>query len=465
MVFILPLKITSNTNERVMLDSFLTFINQFNPSFRQKATILTVSGGIDSMVMMDLFYKAELPVVVAHCNFGLRGQDSVLDEEFVREQSARYNFDFYVKHFETKKYSKSQGVSTQMAARDLRYAWFETLRVSLGLSWIATGHHLNDSLETSLINFSRGSHLAGLAGVPVRNGNIVRPLLFADRHQVFRYLEDNNLEWREDSSNSSLDYSRNRIRHQVVPVLKALNPSLEQSFQLTQTRLVSAERLLNSFLDTWKSNHVKQQGDALSIAFNDLEKVVEPIYLLWYLLKDYGFQYKQIHDIYQSRLGISGKIFITSEYTLLVDREYFVVKKKLSERFVSSIEIEEGTRESSFSGGELIFTKLSGEDNALVPNPLHAYLDYSQLVFPLRIRKPVKGDRIKPIGMQGKSKKISDILIDLKLSLFEKESVFILENGNHEIIWVIGIRLGDPFKLTERTQQILKVEFLAISRS
>ncbi len=443
-----------------MLDSFLTFINQFNPSLKEKPTILTVSGGIDSMVMLHLFHKANLPAVVAHCNFGLRGEDSVTDQEFVKMAAERYGYPFYFNYFETKAYASTNGLSTQMAARDLRYKWFEALRDELNLHWIATAHHINDSLETSLINFSRGTSIAGLMGVPVINKHIIRPLLFASRNELLDYLQKNDIAWREDSSNASLAYDRNVIRHKVIPILKTLNESLENSFVATSERLRAGEQILNEYLNQWKQTVLKIGKEGYYVPIDEIDLVSEPIYRLWYILKDFGFTYKQIPNIYAGRNGLSGKKFFSSNHILIVDRACFIIQAKDTATDYSPIFIDSTNAEIILDRGNLTLTSMQNSSVELIHHENSNYLDAAFVKFPLEIRKLEPGDKIKPFGMKGRSKKISDILIDLKINIFEKEKIRVLVNSDNEIIWVMGIRTSETFRITNKTTNILRVELI-----
>lgn len=453
-------KITSNTLEHDMLDSFLTFINQFDPSLRDGPTILTVSGGIDSMVMLHLFHKAGLPAVVAHCNFGLRGEASMGDEQFVKEVAETYRYPFYVNHFNTKEYASKNGVSTQMAARELRYSWFELLRKELNLNWVATAHHINDSLETSLINFSRGTSIAGLAGIAVVNIHIIRPLLFANRSQLLQYLQENGIAWREDSSNASLDYDRNVIRHKVIPILKGLNESLENSFVATSEKLRAGENILNEYLDQWRSSVLEKRSGVYYISIAQIELVSEPNYRLWFILKDFGFTYKQIPGIYAARKGLSGKVFFSTKHVLLVDRDNFIIQPENEISIFEPVFIAGPNEEIMLDIGKLNVSLVQNKDFEPIFHKNKCYLDASVIQFPLLIRKLELGDKIKPFGMKGRSKKVSDILIDLKLNVFEKKKIRVLVNGDNEIIWILGIRLSDTFRVTDTTTYLLKVELL-----
>ncbi|MCF0054753.1 tRNA lysidine(34) synthetase TilS [Dyadobacter sp. CY356] len=441
-----------------MLESFLTFINQQKLDISEKSTLLTVSGGADSVVLADLFYQAGFLATIAHCNFGLRGQESDGDELFVKQLAEKYGFPFFVVHFETKKFADEEGISTQMAARDLRYQWFEELRISQNLDFIATAHHANDSFETVLLNLTRGTGLAGLHGISVVNQHLIRPLLFASKEEILKYIIDNQLVFREDSSNSNTDYKRNLVRHEVVPVLKKMNPSLEKTFEITSQRLRSAETLLNSLLKNWQNEATKKVEKDLHISINTILNSSEPVYRLWFILQDFGFSYLQAREICSAASGLSGKVFHSVSHQILKDRDSFIVSKR--ENSLRDEDLIINHPEGIFKSGELIFeiNKFSKTDEFKISKKRNSiHLDAEKIIFPIIIRNWKRGDTFCPYGMNGKNKKISDLLIDLKLNVNQKQSVKILSHGNGEIMWVIGLRTDDRYKVTELTKEIIEI--------
>ncbi len=443
-----------------MLDSFLTFINQQKWDLAKHKTLLAVSGGVDSVVMLHLFYKAGFEAYVAHCNFGLRDVESDEDEAFVRDLAQAYNFPIYVKLFATKEYAKSSSVSTQMAARDLRYEWFERLVSENGFQWIATAHHANDSIETTLLNLTRGTGPAGVYGIPIMNGTVIRPMLFASREEIEVYLKENNLSWREDRSNASVDYKRNLIRHKVIPLLKEMNPGLENTFKTTSERLRASDSLLEDFMATWKEGVVTQQGDEIRVNLDKLQSVTEPVYRLWFILRNYGFSYLQAQQIGSNIDGLSGKIFFSQSHQLLKDRHFFIVKRIEPDGERSALEIDNEYGSYFFGRCSLNLQVLSKTDDFQYEKTSNlVYLDRRLLVFPLVLREWQVGDTFCPFGMAGRHKKISDLLIDLKLSVFQKQKQKVLTNGNGVIIWVVGIRPDERFRVTDKTETILKITF------
>lgn len=439
-----------------MLDSFLTFINQHTPDLKQQPTLLAVSGGIDSVVMTHLFHNLGLPAGIAHCNFGLRGEESDGDEAFVRELAVRYNFPFFVTHPDVKSFAKSASVSTQMAARELRYDWFEKIRQESGYRWIATAHHANDSLETLLLNLARGTGLAGLTGIAPVNGNLIRPLLFSNRAEVGQYAMENGIRWREDRTNETDDYYRNKIRHHVIPVLSELNPSLETTFNASSERLRAANALLEEYLQRWKSQVVRQEAGAVRIQIAEILSEPEPVYRLWFILQDFGFQYNQIRSIIATFDGIPGKRFFSATHVLLVDRDQLVLKASPGTSDYEALLIEQPDVTLDWQGAKLTLRILPAGSSLQFDSATIA-VDQDLLTFPLTLRKWRQGDTFQPFGMGGKRKKVSDLLIDNKIDRFEKEKTAVLLNGDGEIIWVVGVRADERFKIASTTGNTLLI--------
>ena len=439
-----------------MLDSFLTFINQHTPDLKRQPTLLAVSGGIDSVVMAHLFHNLGVTAGIAHCNFGLRGEESDGDEAFVRELAVRYNFPFFVTRPDVKSFAGSASVSTQMAARELRYEWFEKIRQESGYQWVATAHHANDSLETLLLNLARGTGLAGLTGIAPVNGNLIRPLLFSNRAEVSRYATENDIHWREDRTNATDDYYRNKIRHHVIPVLSELNPSLEATFNASSERLRAANALLEAHLQNWKTQAVRNEAGTIRIRIADVLGETEPAYRLWAVLQDFGFQYSQIRGIIATLGGISGKQFFSPTHDLLVDRDYLVLKASSETSDDAELIIERPDVTMDWRGAKLTLRILPVKSRFNFDRTTIA-VDPGLLTFPLTLRKWRQGDIFQPFGMGGKRKKVSDLLIDNKIDRFEKDRTAVLLNGNGEIIWVVGIRADERFKISATTGNTLMI--------
>ncbi|HEV7349955.1 tRNA lysidine(34) synthetase TilS [Telluribacter sp.] len=445
-----------------MLDDFLTFINAHKIPLSSKRTLLTVSGGIDSVVMADLFYKAGFGAGVAHCNFGLRGEESEGDAVFVKRLAASYGFSFYTQRFDTNTLVQQKGISTQMAARELRYRWFEEIRRAEGYDYIATAHHGNDALETVLLNLVRGTGLAGLKGIAFQTGFLIRPFLFATRETIDHYARENNLIWREDSSNQSTYYRRNLIRHRVVPILKEINPSLETTFQLTAERLRAAEVLLTAHLNEWQTTAVRTEGTTLRVSIAALRQTNEPVFRLAEVLQPYGFSYPQVRQIFDSLGGQVGKLFHSATHTLVKDRtELLLTPTALPP---SEVSIAETESEVPFREGTLrIHRQVRSPDYQHPASPQTASFDSSLLQYPLCLRQWRQGDWFCPLGMGGKKKKISDLLIDLKIPRSLKETVSVLTDNQGRILWVVGLRTDHRFQITGHTTKITQISIVPTS--
>jgi len=441
-----------------MLDSFLTFINQQKWDLENRRTLLAVSGGVDSVALLHLFHKAGFEVGIAHCNFGLRDVESDEDERFVNELAKTYSCPIFIKRFKTKTFAKAHSVSTQMAARDLRYQWFRELAEDQKYEWIATAHHANDSIETTILNLTRGTGLAGVHGINSTAGKVIRPLLFASRREIEGYVKQNDLSWKEDRTNASTDYKRNLVRHKVIPLLEKMNPGFVRTSHVTSERLRAADMLLTSFLNSWQKGAIIGAGGQTRIGLDELLASVEPTYRLWFILQNYGFGYQQVQQIFESISKSSGKLFHSASHTVLKDRGFLIVRENGPSEFREQLRIWDED-EAYFLGDQQLvvsrFDKLP--DFEVIKESQIAFLDRDLLSFPLTVRRWNEGDLFLPFGMGGRKKKVSDLLIDSKVSLFEKERVKVLLNGDDKIIWVMGFRTDERFKISANTRKILKV--------
>ena len=438
-----------------MLVSLFNHIETQNLCTQADTTLLTVSGGIDSVVMCELFRKAGLKFAIAHCNFQLREAESDQDEEFVESLAGHYNVAFHSIAFDTAKYAKKNNLSIQLAARELRYKWFEEIRQEYNYRFIATAHHVNDSIETFLINFSRGTGIAGLHGILPKQGNIVRPLLFATKQEIESFAKKNNLKYREDSSNTSDKYTRNKIRHHIIPVLKELNSDFENAASLTIQRLLQTETIYEGAIARHRTAIVKTTGDTTTIAIPSLKKLVPLASYLYEFLKPFNFNPATIDEIRDVLDGETGKQFFSSTHRLVKDRANLIIRelKAKEKEEPATYKIKKNQKECITETFSLQFEKLKKQE--LSPSPLIASIDFDKLEFPLEIKKWQKGDVFYPLGMKGK-KKLSDFLIDKKLSLFQKENTWLVVSGK-KVVWVIGLRLDDRFKVTNTTSIVYKI--------
>ena len=433
-----------------MLEQFLNHIEQNDLCDKSDAILLAVSGGVDSMAMLYLFREAGFHIGVAHCNFQLRGKESEADEEFVREVCKELDVPFFFRRFETEAYAWENTLSIQMAARELRYAWFEELLIKNTYRFLATGHHFDDSMETILLNLTRGSATDGLAGIPIKNGSVIRPLLFASRKQIEKYAAMKGLVWREDLSNMTDDYQRNFIRHQVVPKLKELNPSLELTWQSGIEKIHGDLALLHHAFADWKKQFITESVERITIQKNAFVSFPGGGSLLWRFIKSFGFNFEQSKEIISSLHGQPGKRFFSSSHLLVVDRDLLIITS--IQHNWHEVLIEKGQLQSILGPWHLQMEKIRELPELINEN--EAYLEESMVTFPITWRKWKPGDSFVPLGMEHK-KKLSDFFIDRKVSMADKELVTLLESDGI-IVWVAGHRIDDRFKVTSKTTSIVK---------
>jgi tRNA(Ile)-lysidine synthase len=414
--------------------------------------LLAISGGVDSMVMLDLFIQAGFTIGVAHCNFGLRGEEAKKDELLVQSTCQQNNIPFYVRRFETAQHAKEQGISIQMAARELRYDFFQTIVSQHHYDFVATAHQLNDVLETVLLNLARGTGMDGLTGVPVKNGNIIRPILFASRKMIAEHAAQQSISWRDDVSNNADDYHRNFIRNRVVTLLHEINPNLENTFSQTLARIKGSVAFAKKYIDEFRNHAVVLQDDEIRIQKPSLLQEPSPEVLLWELIKDFKFNFSQCIEIIERTS--SGKRFLTSDFELIVDRELLIIHP-LHKRMVVDLLIDQHQTQVERDDEQLFLSRVSPSVQQ-VKDEGEALLDVRRLTFPLTWRRWRNGDSFKPLGMTGE-KKVSDFLIDKKVPVHEKEKVTVIES-NGEIVWLVGYRINDDYKITEATTDVLRIK-------
>ena len=431
-----------------MLIKFQNHITTKFPQLKDKKLLLAVSGGIDSMVLLDLFYKLRFDICVVHCNFQLRGNESDADEMLVRKTCQDNYIPYFIESFDTENYSKENKLSIQLAARKLRYDWFQEI-ISLGFDYVLTAHHLDDNVETFLINFTRGTGLEGLTGIPAQNGNIIRPLLPFSREEIENYANENKIQWREDSSNAADKYFRNKLRHNIVPILKELNTGFLDSFQNTLHHLQQSESLVNDASKLVYEKVVVEKENRLDIHLTQLLQFKNYKTYLYQWLKNYGFSaWNDIYDLVQSQ---SGKQVFSETHFLLKDREKLILsERKLSNN--SEVFIIESLDSKVNIPLKIEFSKAV---NIFETHSNCIFVDENKLKFPLIIRKWQEGDYFYPSGMNGK-KKLSKYFKDEKYSLLDKENQWLLCSED-QIVWVIGKRADNRFKSKETTQNSIKI--------
>ncbi len=439
-----------------MLQKIKAYLEENNLAPAGSKIIVAVSGGLDSVVLADIMPKLGFEIAIAHCHFGLRGEEANADELFVKKLAKQYNVPFYSEHFSTKVFAEEHGLSIQMAARQLRYAWFEKLRQDLNFDFIATAHHQNDTLETILLNLTRGTGLAGLHGVPPKNGRIIRPLLCLAKDDLYDHLVTEKLIWREDASNETTKYQRNLLRHEVVPVLKKLNPNLEETIFQTSERIRGAEAIFERYVSEVKNRAVKETNEAIFINVPELETSLALATVLHELLKPYHFAFEKSKQIAANLHNTSGTQFDSPTHNLVIDRDQLVITPKDLRNF-ASYEISETATELKADNFRLKIKRVPAEGYKIPKGKNVAALDAGLLQFPLKLRPWQEGDWFVPLGMNGK-KKISDLLIDQKVPLNLKSKILVL-NSAQSIAWVVGLRPDNRFKVSEKTEEVLEVWF------
>ncbi|MFD2786786.1 tRNA lysidine(34) synthetase TilS [Hymenobacter rubripertinctus] len=439
-----------------MLDQIQQFIQE-NALFSPTDTVLVaVSGGLDSVVLADVLHRLGQPFAVAHCHFGLRAEEADADEEFVRKLAQQYQVPYFGEFFQTRKFAEQEGISTQMAARVLRYEWFERIRAGQSYACIATAHHQRDTAETMLLNLTHGTGLAGLHGIRPKTGHLVRPLLGVSKPDLFDYVVENRLIWREDASNDSPVYQRNRLRLEVLPVLRDMNPNLDQTMSITAERVGGAEEIVRRYVADTAAQAQRTEPEATYLDIRLLQKTAATTLVLHELLRPFGFSYIVTKDIVQSFGAEPGRRFESATHLLVKDREQLVITPRRLTHF-GTHQLQAGQEALKIDGLHLRTELLEIPEGYEVPKgKAVAALDADALKFPLTVRPWQEGDWFMPIGMKGK-KKLSDFLIDQKVPLNLKDNVQVLVSADGKIVWVIGLRPDDRFKVTEETERVLVV--------
>ncbi|AQG79983.1 tRNA lysidine(34) synthetase TilS [Spirosoma montaniterrae] len=439
----------------MLTDRFLGYINEQKLFAPTDCVLLAVSGGVDSVVMTDLFGAIHQPFAIAHVNFGLRGDESDADAVFVQNIADRYGVPFHLTRFDTATVAAERGISIQMAARELRYNWFTALLREHGYAWVATAHHQNDVFETLLLNLTRGTGLAGLHGILPRSGPVVRPLLFATRNDLAVYAQQTGLVHREDSSNAEDKYARNRIRHQVVPVLTDLNPGLlTDTLPRTVERLRAAEVLVQTELARSWHALVTKQNDAIFIPADALLTLPEPGFRLAEWLRPYGFGPEPVAQMLNALSRQSGQAFLSATHRITHERAGLLLEPLPVAADYELVLTEWPDTPIDVAGQfQLTVSCFDKPDDFRPPaDAALACLDADRLTFPIIIRPWRQGDRFRPLGLSG-TKLVSDLLNDLKISRSEREQTAVLLSGG-DIAWVVGRRIGHRFRVTGETNRV-----------
>jgi tRNA(Ile)-lysidine synthase len=418
--------------------------------------VVALSGGADSVALMDILHRLDFYCIGAHVNFHLRGEESDRDAAFSHQLCRNLGVPFYKTDLYAAEYAEQEGISVEMAARELRYNWFEQLRKEQGAVAVAVAHHRDDSVETVLLNLIRGTGIRGLTGIKPRNGNVVRPLLCCDREDVLEYIEQRGLTFVTDRSNLLNEYRRNKIRLEVLPLLESIQPSVRDSIARTMDHLGETEILYEQAIDEAKARLCPTVGKGsadlpFTISLSALEMEKAPQSVLYELLSEFGFGRADVQSVWKNRWGTSGRVYFSHTHRLFFDRDCIIV---------SLIPVQESTEfpleETQTSVTEPVNLKCSflkpGKDCKISISKSMAFLDADKLLFPLTIRHPRKGDNFIPFGMHGR-KLVSDYCIDRKFNALEKEELWLLCSGK-DIVWVIGERIDNRFRVDDMTRRV-----------
>src|SRR5664280_2250341 len=437
-----------------MIDKFRKFICENNIIRPGDKILLAVSGGVDSMVMAHLFHDLQYNIGIAHCNFSLRGSESDKDEEMVRKYASDNNIPFHTTRFETKSFAKKNKLSVQMAARELRYNWFEEIRLKNGYDSIAVAHNLNDNIETLLINLVRGTGLTGMSGMKPISNRIIRPLLFASRQDIINFRNSYNISFSEDKSNADTKYIRNKIRHRIIPVLKEINPSIEITLNETAERFSGLNEIVSQYISCIKETVSEENEQFTKFNISRLKTHLNNRTLIYELFKPFGITNAQITDLIKVIEGRTGGLITTDTYRIIKNRKELIISNaEIPNKARYSIENKQAF--FAFPGISSVRNVRITDTYKITTDPHTACLDTQKLTFPVIIRKWEAGDIFYPLGMK-KRKKLSDYFIDKKYSKFDKENVFILESAG-KIVWIIGDRIDDRFKITAETKKALLI--------
>jgi len=429
----------------------------------QDRFLIALSGGLDSVVLVDLCRRSHLSIGIAHCNFQLRGDASDGDQAFADSLSRQYKVPFYSIEFNTLAQARQSGKSIQVTARDLRYEWLEQIRKDEDYNWILTAHHRQDSIETLFINLSRGTGLSGLTGIPARNGRVLRPLLGFGRGDLESYYRQRHLRHREDHTNAERKYQRNKIRHDILPVFRNINPSFDASVARTIDHLQQTQKLVEWAVEHWREELLQTgENEVLTIALQPVINQGFAPTLLFELLRPFGVSRPVSQDIWQAvQLEHTGKWFQTDTSEVLVDRQTLKVRKKGRIDHRPYTLSKPGTL--TLPEGLLVISGPKPVPAHLRREPTIALMDARQVTFPLHLRRWKAGDRFQPFGMNGQTKKLKDYFVDEKWSRYQKENAWLMVDASDRICWLVGHRLDHRLRLSDETESIIECIYLSNS--
>jgi tRNA(Ile)-lysidine synthase len=440
-----------------LLTQFTQHVNTASLFQKADKLLIAVSGGVDSIVLCDLCFHAGFNFEIAHCNFQLRGEESNADEKFVLELAHKYNVKYHVVKFDTEKYAADNKQNIQLAARNLRYNWFnEILENNTAIKYIVTAHHADDNLETILMNFFKGTGINGLKGIQSHHagigGKIVRPILFAYKSELLDYANENKLQWREDVSNESSKYTRNFFRNQVIPLIENVIPEVKANVQNNIKRFNDISVIYDNAISNIKLKLIEHKGNEMHIPVLKLLKLEAFETILFEIIKPFNFSASQLNDAVHLLYADSGKYILSNSHRILKNRNWLIISPIVHDEETVFI-IEPNTTSINFGNNKIAIENITSKDFS--NDAAIALLDNKHIEFPLILRKWKQGDYFYPLGMT-KKKKLSRFFIDLKLSLVEKETTWVIES-NKKIVWVVGKRIDNRFKITDATESVLKL--------
>ena len=441
-------------------NSFTEFISKEGLFTKQNKLLIAVSGGVDSVVLCDLCHEAGYDFVIAHCNFQLRGEESNRDEDFVLQLGRNYGKEVLVKHFATKAYATQNKVSTQVAARELRYSWFYDLLEPtpdsrlLTPDLLITAHHADDNIETVLMNFFKGTGVSGMRGILPKQGKLIRPLLFATKAELLDYAKAKGLKWVEDSSNAGDQYTRNYFRHQLIPLLQKVYPQVDQNLISNISRFRDIEVLYQQSIALHKKKLLEPKGNEVHIPVLKLKGVKPLNSIVYEIIKDFSFSNGQVQDVLNLLESESGHFVASPTHRIIRNRNWLIIAPLASEE-AANILIEEMVSKVRTANWQLQISRKNRLEISISTDSNTACVDATDIKFPLLLRKWKEGDYFYPLGMK-KKKKVARFLIDHKISKTDKENIWVLEM-NKKIVWVVGQRIDDRFKITDATKEVIVI--------
>ncbi|MDR2684819.1 MAG: tRNA lysidine(34) synthetase TilS [Prevotellaceae bacterium] len=426
----------------------------------QQPVLAAVSGGADSVVLLDALIRLGYNCSAAHCNFHLRGEESDNDAFFVENLAKKYNIPFFIKNFDTVIHARENRESVEMTARKLRYEWFEELVQKYNFQAVAVAHHKNDLAETVLLNLVRGTGIRGLAAMKPKREKIVRPLLCVNRSEIISYAQKTMLLFQTDKTNSDINFPRNRIRHNILPEMEKINPAAVEKFSQFSDFMTDTIALYNSGLEKIIKNILFDKNNIIHIDIPRLLNSPAPKTVLYEILKNYGFNFDNVENIYKNLKSHSGKIFLSDKYKIIKDRHFLLLSA------LKNIDNQQFTIEENMLSIEkplkMRFEILKRKEiKSLKTTTNVALLDYEKIVFPLVLRHWRAGDSFKPLGAKG-FQKISDFFINKHFNLIEKEQTWLMFSAE-KLAWVVGHRLDDRFKINSKTRKVMKIDIIQVN--